>query len=269
MAGLRQAGRLAVALAAVLTAAFCIFPSFCASQEEKGWNTSKSTHFIVYYRNAPDDFISELQSSAEDYYKEITEDLGFNRFDFWTWDARARIYVYDDAGSYRKATGQPEWSGGIVFTEQKLIQTFAFAEGFLDSVLPHEISHIVFREFVGFRNADVPLWMDEGVAAFHEKEKYSEAKEFLNKAREQGAFLSLDALSRVKKVQSLDAFSAGVFYNEAFSIVSFLINEYGRDEFVILCRGLRDGKDMRDAFKSAYSFEGLGEMEKAWLASLE
>ena len=72
------------------------------------WNTIKSTHFIIYYKNAPAEFLSQLEDSAEDYYNKIAEELGFVRFNFWLWDNRAKIYIYDNLKEFQSATAQPD-----------------------------------------------------------------------------------------------------------------------------------------------------------------
>jgi len=270
MVGAGCKGRIkTVIFTAVLSAGlFCCF-NFAAAQPQEKWNEEKSGHFIIYYKNAPGDFISLLAEKAEDYYDTITQELGFARFDFWTWDARAQIYVFDSSEDYRRVTGQPSWSAGAVAVEQKIISTYAFARGFTEAMLPHEIGHIIFREFVGFRNPAVPLWLDEGVAAYREKERYSTAKEFLRGKKAKGGFYSLEQLSAIKKAQGLDQQSAQVFYNESFSLVDFLISDHGSRAFVIFCRNLRDKEDLKEAVASSYPFKSLEEMEEGWLDYLE
>src|SRR3989338_7116526 len=118
--------------------------------DDKGWNEEKSAHFIVYYKNAEERFVRQTIDKAEEYYKSIAENLGFTRYDFWLWDKRAKIYIYDSAEDYQAATGKPAWSGGVAFSHQKVIETYPWAQGFMQSLLPHELGHIIFREFIGF-----------------------------------------------------------------------------------------------------------------------
>ncbi|MFA5275899.1 MAG: hypothetical protein WC417_03295 [Candidatus Omnitrophota bacterium] len=106
---------------------FLLFTSFLIltsayAQAEK-WNDSKSTHFIVYYKNTSEDFINRLSGYAEDYYSKIADNLGLTRFNFWLWDNRAKIYVYDNAADYHTSTNQPQWASGGAYIAQKTIQT--------------------------------------------------------------------------------------------------------------------------------------------------
>jgi hypothetical protein len=84
---------------------FSFGPVFAGASDE--WKQEKSTHFIVCYKNAPEQFIKNLTDRAEEYYNKIADDLGFRRFNFWLWDNRAKIYIHDNKEAYQAATGQP------------------------------------------------------------------------------------------------------------------------------------------------------------------
>ena len=174
------------------------------------WNITKSTHFIVYYKAAPEDFIRQLIDKSEDYYNKIAQDLGFTRYDFWTWDKRAKIYIYDNAADYRAATAQPAWSIGCAQVAQKIIQTFPYAKGFFETVLPHEISHIIFREFIGLGNSAIPLWLEEGVASYQEKIRYKHANMHINEAINEGCFIKLREVSSVNRQLMTNTQSPGL-----------------------------------------------------------
>ena len=132
------------------------------------WQTKKSQHFVIYYQETTDDFINELIFSAENYYNSIVEDLGFSRMYFWSWDDRAKIYLFNNSADYLTDTRSVAWSGAQVSVKRRTIKTFIGQATFFDSILPHELTHIIFREFVGLK-ADLPLWLDEGVACSQEK----------------------------------------------------------------------------------------------------
>jgi hypothetical protein len=237
-------------------------PAYPAAQKE--WKALKGTHFIIYYQDAPEEFISQLAGRAEDYYKGIAEDLGFVRFNFWLWDERARIYIYDNREDYQSDTGQPAWSAGCAVVREKLILSFAYAQGFCETILPHEIAHIIFREFVGFANRGIPLWLDEGVANFHDKSKEPLSKEMLQEAFQANSLIPIEQLSNISNLQEIAPAVVGLFYAESFSIINFLIKQYGRDDFVQFCRNLRDKQRLNEALASAYGLNSLKELGQAW-----
>jgi hypothetical protein len=117
----------------------------------------KSTHFIIYYdKGVSKDFVRTVVDYAERYYNELTQKLGIVRFDFWSGYERAKIYLYPTRETYMKEMGQPSWSGALRLLRKKAIWTFPREAGFFDSLLPHEIGHIILREAIGSRK--VPLW---------------------------------------------------------------------------------------------------------------
>ncbi|MDD5130095.1 MAG: peptidase MA family metallohydrolase [Candidatus Omnitrophica bacterium] len=237
------------------------FP-FLAFAGEKTWQVVKSTHFNVFYKNAPQNELNALVQKAEECYDSIAEDFGFNRFDFWTWDNRAKIYLFDNQSDYQQATQSFDWSGGQVKISAKLIQSYAGAPGFLQSILPHELAHIIFVEMVGLNNPAVPLWLHEGVASYREK-NISSVKALLADKIRQGGFLSLDALNKFD-ARSADSETVRLFYAESYSIVKYFIMEFGRDAFVTFCRNLRDNRNLMVALSRAYSFKDFNDFEASW-----
>jgi hypothetical protein len=237
-------------------------PAFAKPAEN--WNTSKSTHFIVSFKSAPEKFIEEIISRAENYYDKIADNLGFTRFNFWLWDNRAKIYIYDNADDYRVSTGQPAWSVGAARAQEKLIYTFPYAQGFFETVLPHEMGHIIFREFVGFDNFAVPIWLDEGVASYQQTAQYPLALQQAKKAAANGTLNSLEKLTAINPQSITDIASVQLYYAEAISIVDYLIKEFGKDNFVLFCQDLRDKRDLQRAISSVYPFSNLQEFDQAW-----
>ena len=175
--------------------------------EAKSWQELKGDHFIVFFIGE-DKFAEEVLDNAEVYYKRIAFKLGYDRYsDFWTWDKRVNIYIYRDHNAYLKFSGQPDWSHGMADYTNKQILSYIWGKNFIESLLPHEIAHLVFRDFVGFKG-EVPLWLDEGVAQWAEKENVMRIYNNLVK----GGILLIDNYGQRRqepgKVMADDAFSA-------------------------------------------------------------
>src|SRR3989338_3719211 len=132
-----------------------------------GWNELKGDHFIVYYQT-DEKFARDVAHNAEKYYNRIADDLGYPRYsNFWQWDKRAKVYIYATDKLFREATGEAQWSHGVAIYSKKEIHTFIKSENFLDGLLPHEITHLIFRDFIGFEG-EAPIWIDEGIAQWEE-----------------------------------------------------------------------------------------------------
>ena len=232
------------------------------------WKQYKRLHFIVYYKNAPYDFVKTVEDVAKDYYLEITENLGFTRYKAWTWNERARIYIYDNSEDYVRSGKQAGWSHGTASPQDRTIRTFPAAHGFFDSTLPHELGHIIFREFIGFK-AQIPSWFEEGVAMYQEKAKRWGAHDTVREAMKNGTFKTLTELTKVRLNSHMSMDSVNLFYAEAASVVNFMIRELGEQRFVYLCRKLREGKEFESALGSVYArCKNIEQLNKEWVKFL-
>lgn len=229
------------------------------------WQTKKSQHFIIYYQDAPNDYVDNLISKAEDYYNDIVEELGYRRFDFWTWENRVKIYLFSSSSDYLQDTGRQGWSGAMVHVKKHTIKTFINQEDFFEAILPHEMTHIIFREFVGIK-AVLPLWLDEGVACSQEKARINERLQFAKNLVKSNIYISLDKLSALRDYTLV---LPKVFYAQSASLVAYLLEEYGREKFLDFSRKLKDNEPWRKALEDAYHFVGLTDMEKNWKAFIE
>lgn len=242
---------------------FMFLPSGFAQQ----WQELKGEHFIAYFTQEQK-FAKEVLDSAELYYKKIASDLGYPRYnDFWLWDKRVKIYIYPDYASYIKATGQPEWSEGMAEYKNKKIASFSGSKGFLKSVLPHEIAHLIFRDFVGFVG-EVPLWLDEGVAQWEEESKRKDIKLMVKELYKEDSLLSIEDMMKldIRKIKDKNAVYIRTYYLQSVSLVGFLIERYGSERFAEFCRQLRDGKTLEEALSFAYPtyIRSFKDLDNSW-----
>ena len=238
---------------------------------EKDFKEKRSTHFIVYYNEGVDkDFIDDIIDAAEGYYEEIADNLGYRRYNFWLWDERAKIYIFENKSSYQKETKQPDWSGGCASYRDKKIWTYPHAAGFFDSILPHELGHIVFREFVGFDN-NIPLWFEEGIASYQEKSKRYAAKNIVKEFMSKNELLSMEELSSVIGPHDIvDNEIAEIFYAEAVSIIYFLMSQFDEYRFAMLCRNLRENMSLDKALdKTYFNIRNTNDLYRQWIKYLE
>ena len=259
------------------------------SQAAAEWSELKGEHFLVYYQPDYQDFAKEVSLQSEKYYDSIARDLGYVRFsNFWKWNNRVKIYIYPDHESFIQGTGQNAWSHGVADYQKKMIVSYAWGRGFLDLLLPHEMAHLIFRDFVGF-TGQIPLWLDEGVAQWEEEKIRNQRKKMVKQLAQNSLLLSLDELMQldVRKINGQEKIKiysinkdnfqkqllelegntlVDVFYLQAFSLIGFLIEEYSAENFLIFCRQLRDGKTINDALKFSYPVQmrTTAELEKKW-----
>jgi len=237
------------------------------------WQEKTSTHFRVFHQQQPVIAATVLQY-AEAYYNQIRLDLGLTHVVLrdavpWLWEKRCQIYLYPDRQSYRQATGAPAWAGGFVLYKQRTIYSYLGAATFLEQTLPHELAHILFREFVGFENPRIPRWLDEGVAQYAEVGRREAAWDVMRHWLAQGATLPLSQLQTLRLAHASPG-TAQVFYYQAVTLVHFFMAAYGPGRFLDFCRNLRDGYSVERAlsFATGSRIASLEALEEAWRAFL-
>ena len=239
--------------------------AFAADLSATFWQIKKSTHFIVYYQEAPSDYINEVINQSEGYYNTITAKLGFTRYEeFWTWYKRAKIYLFRNKEEFHRITNSPEWSGGISRALSREVYTYVRRDDFFNIVLPHELGHIIFREFIGY-DKRLPLWMDEGVATYCEKGDTHEGIRMTRIIARTIFFMDLNELGGINRANLM---MPEIFYAEAACVIEFLLKEYGNDKFAEFCqalRKLRDNQTWEIALFDVYKFSNLQELNDAWI----
>lgn len=239
------------------------FTSTFADQVD--WDEYKSDHFVIsYHPSIPHSYIREFSWECERYYNLITERLGFNRFNFWLWENRAKIFLHKTRKEYLESTSQPGWSAASVHIPKKIINTFHFQKDFFDNILPHELTHIVLREFIGL-NTQAPLWFEEGAACANEKDS---SRRYLSLAKELVESESYAPVAEMEKANERQVRFPTVFYPTAASLVIFLLEDYSKRHFVQLCRELRDGNDFYRTMDKVYGIKDAEDLNEKFLGFL-
>jgi len=249
-----------------------------AASTQENFMTFKGKHFVVQIEGEQKGFGQDVLREAERFYDSISASLGCPVQNKWLWEGRCEIFVYADKESYLKNSKAPEWSNASSsYYPRKTIQGYRASKTFLTSELPHEISHLLFREYVGAENKNVPLWLDEGIAVFHEAGQRGVVLEKLIQGNApEGKMISLEELCGMgggmaqTSWSSPDASSTLTFYAYSYSFVKFLVERYGQAQFTKFLRDFTRGRDFKEALERNYrhSFRDLQGLEKEWNHSI-
>ncbi|MBF0479587.1 MAG: hypothetical protein HQL26_08895 [Candidatus Omnitrophica bacterium] len=235
----------------------------------EGWSVERTRHFLVYYKNVPYDLVKTVQESAEECFRTIKENLGMSSEVPWTLDDRAKIYIYPNHDDYVAALKGFPWSSGVAHAKDKTIRTFPAENGFFDSVLPHELGHIIFREVIGFET-EIPLWLEEGVAMNQEKAKRYGSDQYVKEAIKNKRFKTLAQLSQMQLTHEISKTEVDLFYEESASAVNFLINEYEDVRFFRLCKKLKEGFSFEPVLEKVYpQVRSIKRLNDNWVDYLE
>jgi hypothetical protein len=181
------------------------------------------------------------------------------------WSARCPIIVH--VGSDLGVGGKTSFifENGEVFGWEMEIQ--GSHERILDSVLPHEITHMILASH--FRQP-LPRWLDEGMATsvehYSEKENYRRMLRYFLRSSVQRCF----PLNRMVAMKDYPA-DVMPFYAQGFSLVEYLL-EYGQqfDDYehrrlVRFAGSAMQNGDWQSALEEHYSIPNLGELQTSWV----
>lgn len=281
---------------AILLAALVVIPplpsSLLAMPSEDGWQILKGQHFILHVEEEDGFFGQKVLREAERLYDRISSSLGYLQRESWLWENRCLIYLYRDKNSYLEGTRRPAWSSAASTFHpvtgvnsdglRPVIEGHRGSETFLETELPHEIAHLLFRKLVGVMNANIPLWLDEGIALWQE-EVHASAPEtrgdllegIIRDEAARGALIPFSDLTTVGEGTQLSAWARGqpvtLFYAESYSLVKFLVSRFGHARFVNFLRELREGEKPESSLAKTYGvyFQDLASLEREWQRSLD
>jgi len=130
----------------------------------------------------------------------------------------------------------------------------------LDSVLPHEITHMVFASH--FREP-LPRWADEGGATYVEHKS-----ETMKHRRMLGNYLRTGKGIAFNRMFAMTEYPADMMplYAQGYSVATFLIQRGGQRKYVdFLADGLHSG-DWPGAVQRHYGISSAGKLQNTWLA---
>lgn len=226
---------------------------------DPGYKSQETAHFVVQaYTSAGAAHYSAL---CEENYTRIMQDLGLYSF------VPARPYnvvVYRDAAEFHAKTGQPEWSGGAAYGNALLL----FEGDGLGATMAHEMTHLVFNEFMGLSQAAQLRWLNEGVAVYEEtRSDQVSAAAYAGRvsgtvAQNPIPFSQMTNLAPQNESQR----NVDRWYAQVGSVVGFLVRQGGSFSFSLFLGRLRDGASVDKALDDTYNglWKKLPDLEKAW-----
>lgn len=231
---------------------------------EAGAQENSSLHFKV--KAYGQSTVLDVSAVAEAAYTRIMTDTGLSSF---MPRGLYQIVVYGTQDEYRKKTGQPDWSGGVAVGNA----IYTYMSPRLEAVLSHEITHLIWFEFMGRVNPD-HRWVNEGLAVHQENKALG--------SRGQGDMFSvlrgnlrsqpipMDQMIRLVPATER-AYEVSLWYAQAESMVRFMIERGGRIGFSQFLNALRYDKSLDQAVAEGFpgSWRTLEELDRDWKRSMQ
>ena len=180
------------------------------------------------------------------------------------------FFVYADQQPFYDALGPGtrENVGGQAHPDIRtlfaLIAPDEIDAGWIESVVPHELTHVVFATAVDNPYHEPPHWLNEGLAVYLSDGYDAAYKATVEGAAADGTLMPLDGLAGAFPTTKDRFFLA---YGESVSAVDRIVRVNGRDALVKLIRSYHDGVSDDEAFKAALGTDVAG-FEADWLAEL-
>jgi len=221
------------------------------------WRSLTEGEVTIYWYKGDESFAQEIMLSAQQALTRLAEDTGAEL------EKPAKLYIYASTQDLRGAMIYPqEWTGGVAFTRYGII-----AIGIASDNLPwgkravaHELTHLVIHQMVLNPYNDLPTWLDEGLAMHTEGVLGPQFTTYLNKAIAEKGLISVRSLSSPFSAYAEQSYLS---YAQSYSLVDFLISNYGQTQMLELLLTFRQGSSYDGALEKVYGFDMDG-LDTLW-----
>jgi len=224
------------------------------------WQTEVGTYVTLHWYEGDAAFAQQALTMGENGISKSAKFLGV------TETAPIDFFVYADQKSFYDALGPGtrENVGGEANTVTRtLFALIAPADlGYARTVVPHELTHVVFDDGTTNPYHSPPRWLNEGLAVYLSEGFGSSDKSLVSQAAKSKTLMPLQALTGQFPTTADRFFLA---YAESVSAVDYLIRKYGRAPFQKLVKSYRTGTSDDEAFMAAFGLDTAA-INKGWLA---
>jgi len=221
------------------------------------WQKISSGFVNIHWYAGDQAFAQDLLNAAEAGLARLKNDAGLEP------DAPIHLYIYGDTDDMKDAIlYEPGWTGGLAYPDYNIV-IIGIAERDIDwgrATIAHELTHVLVGHLTFSCLGDVPTWLNEGLAVYSEGALDPSSEGQLNDAINNDELLSVRSLSSgFSEVPS----RANLSYSQSYSIVKFMIENYGQEKMNSLLTSLRDGTTVDDALTKIYGFDVDG-LDALW-----
>jgi hypothetical protein len=222
------------------------------------WQKVTSGQISLFWYKGNQYFVDQLMAACQQALDRLAQDTGVYL------KQPVSLYIYATPEDLRGAMVFPqEWAGGVAFTEYGII-AIGIPINELDwgkGALAHELGHMVTHQITfSPYGANLPFWLDEGLAMYAEGKPDAYLESVLQKAIAQHNLISVRSLASPFSAIPEEAY---ISYAESQSLIRFLIQNYGRDKMLSLLNLFKEGNTYDDALTQVYGFDQDG-LDATW-----
>ena len=227
------------------------------------WQSISEGPITLSWYSGNDSFANSLMEAAQQGLTRIENNTGAVP------EGKVHIYIYASAQDLQGAhLFAPQWEGGVNFTGYNVIaigvHTSQLEWG--RRAVAHELTHWIVNQITfNSYGAGLPVWLEEGLATYGEGELSFDYQYALDSAIKNNKLISVRSLSSPFSALSEEAY---ISYGESNSIVTFLIENYGKDNMKKLLDVFQKGSGYDEALQQVYGFDQDG-LDLLWRQSLD
>ena len=228
------------------------------------WQTRVGPLVRVHWYEGSADFGRRALAIGEDAVRTASDLLGVSEsepVDFYIYADRTSFYDALGPGTRENVGGEAVAGIRTLFA---LITPGEISDTWVGTVIPHELTHLVFDAAAGNAYHLPPDWLNEGLAVDTSQGYDASDRGLVAEAVGAGTLIPLDGLLGQFPTSANGFFLA---YAESVSAVDFMIRTYGSDALVTVIRAYKDGRTDDEAFKAGLGID-MTDFGSAWLADL-
>jgi len=233
----------------------------CFDDLRYNWQSLSKGDLTLFWYEGDDSFALELIDVCEQGLARLTRDIGAYP------EKPIKLYIYASASDLQGAMIFPqEWTGGVAFTEFGTI-AIAISPNQLDwgkRALVHELTHLVVHQATFSPYGMLPTWLDEGLAMYNEGELTPYFRAWLGEAISEDRLISVRSLCSPFSAEPEKAYLS---YAQSYSLVEYLLRNYGENKMLNLLTLFKEGDTYDGALTQVYGFDIDG-LDSRWRETL-
>jgi hypothetical protein len=232
------------------------------------WKTLQPSFFFIHYQTSDERIAQALATQADSIYQAVTGDVGYLP------QGKIAVYLCPTPECFRQKQPArvklPDWAVGVAYPALNRIvirSRLTFDEkGSINpiEIFKHEFAHIVLEQALEKRGG-APRWLSEGFSMYQAKQWTLHGQRIIEETTLRDNFIPLAMLTTAFPA---DEEAARIAYAQSFSLVAFMLNDYGKPIFHKFIDNLRKGMNTNTALSYSAGVN-LKRLELEWQASLK
>jgi len=219
------------------------------------WKTIERDEVTIYYYSGSDESAESMLEVAAETLTSMSDLLGTSV------EFPVRVWIYGSRDDMQPAlrSRSESYEDQIITAGVRVASDTVLVLGNASfDTLRHELTHVVTAVAGESAFGELPAWVDEGTAVYSQTGPGGFGNA-IQSAVDRGNVLSVHSITSYPG----DPNKVSLFYGQSWSLVSYLIDTYGAEDYAALFAEVKSGKRMDEALDAVYGFD-QGGLEDEW-----